>query len=185
MSEILVGKSDRLLYLEARYANRHGMIAGATGTGKSVSLMLLAEGFSKLGVPVFLADVKGASPALDLADFLLPHRRNHFLTSACLARLIAGRHEIRLAGRSRRRPKQATQRYRGTLRRESAFEKLDQRAQQGDDRFRHRFEQALASRRAEQHVFRDVGPVAALLVRNAGGQLGRSSPRGVLGSMSR
>ncbi len=59
MNEILVGKSDQDVWLHAKYANRHGMIAGATGTGKSVSLMVLAEGFSKLGVPVFLADVKG------------------------------------------------------------------------------------------------------------------------------
>ncbi len=40
-------------------ANRHGLIAGATGTGKTVTLQTLAEGFSKLGVPVFMADVKG------------------------------------------------------------------------------------------------------------------------------
>ncbi len=59
MNEILVGKSDQDVWLHAKYANRHGLIAGATGTGKSVSLMVLAEGFSKLGVPVFLADVKG------------------------------------------------------------------------------------------------------------------------------
>lgn len=42
-----------------KLANRHGIIAGATGTGKTVSLQVLAEGFSKLGVPVFMADVKG------------------------------------------------------------------------------------------------------------------------------
>ncbi len=59
MNEILVGKSDQDVWLHAKYANRHGLIAGATGTGKSVSLMVLAEGFSKLGVPVFMADVKG------------------------------------------------------------------------------------------------------------------------------
>lgn len=59
MNEILVGKSDQDVWLHAKYANRHGLIAGATGTGKSVSLMVLAEGFSRLGVPVFLADVKG------------------------------------------------------------------------------------------------------------------------------
>jgi DNA helicase HerA-like ATPase len=41
------------------YANRHGCITGATGTGKTISLQLLAEGFSRIGVPVFLADVKG------------------------------------------------------------------------------------------------------------------------------
>uniref|UniRef100_UPI003568A71E helicase HerA-like domain-containing protein n=1 Tax=Actibacterium sp. TaxID=1872125 RepID=UPI003568A71E len=41
------------------YANRHGLIAGATGTGKTVTLQILAEGFSSAGVPVFLSDVKG------------------------------------------------------------------------------------------------------------------------------
>jgi len=59
VNEILIGKGEKEVWLLPKYANRHGMIAGATGTGKSVSLMLLAEGFSKIGVPVFLADVKG------------------------------------------------------------------------------------------------------------------------------
>lgn len=59
MSDILLGKSDIDVLLRGRYANRHGLIAGATGTGKSVTLMRLAEGFSQMGVPVFLADVKG------------------------------------------------------------------------------------------------------------------------------
>jgi hypothetical protein len=45
--------------LQSRYANRHGLITGATGSGKTVTLQTLAEGFSKIGVPVFLADVKG------------------------------------------------------------------------------------------------------------------------------
>ena len=45
--------------LRLKYANRHGLIAGATGTGKTVTLQILAEGFSKAGVPVFLSDVKG------------------------------------------------------------------------------------------------------------------------------
>lgn len=45
--------------LTLKYANRHGLIAGATGTGKTVTLQILAEGFSKAGVPVFLSDVKG------------------------------------------------------------------------------------------------------------------------------
>lgn len=45
--------------LRGRYANRHGLIAGATGSGKTVTLQTLAEGFSKMGVPAFLADVKG------------------------------------------------------------------------------------------------------------------------------
>jgi DNA helicase HerA-like ATPase len=67
MNDILIGKGDREVHLLPKYANRHGMIAGATGTGKSVSLMLLAEGFSKLGVPVFLADVKGDLAGLSQA----------------------------------------------------------------------------------------------------------------------
>ncbi|MBN9674793.1 helicase HerA-like domain-containing protein [Salipiger bermudensis] len=46
-------------HLVLKYANRHGLIAGATGTGKTVTLQILAEGFSAAGVPVFLADVKG------------------------------------------------------------------------------------------------------------------------------
>jgi len=46
-------------YLKLGYANRHGLIAGATGTGKTVTLQILAEGFSAAGVPVFLSDVKG------------------------------------------------------------------------------------------------------------------------------
>ena len=56
---ILIGKGEEKVYLNPRYANRHGLIAGATGTGKTVSLQVLAEGFSRLGVPVFMADVKG------------------------------------------------------------------------------------------------------------------------------
>jgi DNA helicase HerA-like ATPase len=59
MENIFLGKGDIDVYLQANLANRHGMVAGATGTGKSVSLMVMAEGFSRLGVPVFLADVKG------------------------------------------------------------------------------------------------------------------------------
>ncbi|MFI4969873.1 MAG: helicase HerA-like domain-containing protein, partial [Lysobacterales bacterium] len=67
MNDIFIGKGDSQVWLLPKYANRHGMIAGATGTGKSVSLMLLAEGFSKLGVPVFLADVKGDLAGLAVA----------------------------------------------------------------------------------------------------------------------
>lgn len=67
MTDVLLGKSDQDVFLRARYANRHGLIAGATGTGKSVSLMVMAEGLSRLGVPVFLADVKG-----DLAGMSQP-----------------------------------------------------------------------------------------------------------------
>jgi DNA helicase HerA-like ATPase len=64
---LLVAKSETELYLLPALANRHGLIAGATGTGKTVTLQRLAEGFSRIGVPVFLADVKG-----DLAGLSRP-----------------------------------------------------------------------------------------------------------------
>lgn len=50
---------QRKEYLSLKYANRHGLVTGATGTGKTVTLQILAEGFSNAGVPVFCADVKG------------------------------------------------------------------------------------------------------------------------------
>ena len=53
--------------LTLKYANRHGLIAGATGTGKTVTLQILAEGFSDAGVPVFLSDVKGDLSGLAVA----------------------------------------------------------------------------------------------------------------------
>jgi DNA helicase HerA-like ATPase len=59
MSQILVGRGEQPVHLLAKYGNRHGLVAGATGTGKTISLLVLAEGFSRLGVPVFMADVKG------------------------------------------------------------------------------------------------------------------------------
>ncbi len=59
MERILIGKGDDLVYLLAPYGNRHGLISGATGSGKTVSLLVLAEGFSRMGVPVFISDVKG------------------------------------------------------------------------------------------------------------------------------
>nr|WP_306265673.1 helicase HerA-like domain-containing protein [Pararhizobium sp. IMCC3301] len=61
-------------YLQLKLANRHGLITGATGTGKTVSLQILTEGFSRAGVPVFCADVKGDLSGLSMAgeskDFL-------------------------------------------------------------------------------------------------------------------
>jgi DNA helicase HerA-like ATPase len=60
MSEsILVGRGTEPVSIDLRMANRHGLVAGATGTGKTVTLQRLAEQFSRHGVPVFLADVKG------------------------------------------------------------------------------------------------------------------------------
>ncbi len=58
-NKILMGKGERYVYLNPRMANRHGLIAGATGTGKTITLEVMAEAFSEIGVPVFLADVKG------------------------------------------------------------------------------------------------------------------------------
>src|SRR5512146_1309128 len=64
---ILVAKAAADLELLPQMANRHGLIAGATGTGKTVTLQTIAQGFSRIGVPVFLADVKG-----DLAGLSQP-----------------------------------------------------------------------------------------------------------------
>ena len=64
---IFVGESDADQYLLLKYANRHGLIAGATGTGKTVTLQTIAEGFSAFGVPVFMADVKGDLSGIALA----------------------------------------------------------------------------------------------------------------------
>ncbi len=70
MDPILLGKGvtdDVAVTLLPKFGNRHGLTAGATGTGKTVTLMTLAEGFSRLGVPVFLADVKGDVAGLAVA----------------------------------------------------------------------------------------------------------------------
>src|SRR5215211_4018906 len=56
---IFVGKGEKPEYLTLTLANRHGLVTGATGTGKTVTLQVLAEGFSNAGVPVFAADIKG------------------------------------------------------------------------------------------------------------------------------
>ncbi|HET6373865.1 MAG TPA: helicase HerA-like domain-containing protein [Candidatus Polarisedimenticolia bacterium] len=71
MNRILIGKGEQPVHLLAKYGNRHGLIAGATGTGKTISLLVLAEGFSRLGVPVLMADVKG-----DVAGLAMPGTPN-------------------------------------------------------------------------------------------------------------
>jgi len=58
-NSVIVGKSTKYEVLDLHFANRHGLVAGATGTGKTVSLQVLAEGLSKAGVSVFAADIKG------------------------------------------------------------------------------------------------------------------------------
>ena len=70
---ILIGKGQRPQYLLPALANRHGLVTGATGTGKTVTLQVLAEGFSRIGVPVFLADVKGDLSGL--CQPIAPHPR--------------------------------------------------------------------------------------------------------------
>jgi DNA helicase HerA-like ATPase len=69
---MLIGRGEHPQELVLKRANRHGLIAGATGTGKTVTLQVLAEGFSRAGVPVFMADVKG-----DLAGMAMPGSPTH------------------------------------------------------------------------------------------------------------
>src|SRR3569832_1636524 len=57
--KIFVGKGEQQAWLTLALANRHGLVTGATGTGKTVSLQVMAEGFARAGVPVFAADIKG------------------------------------------------------------------------------------------------------------------------------
>lgn len=59
LAPIYLGYSDHNIPLYPKRANRHGLIAGATGTGKTVTLQMMAESFSEIGVPVFVADIKG------------------------------------------------------------------------------------------------------------------------------
>ncbi|HTJ59527.1 MAG TPA: helicase HerA-like domain-containing protein [Devosiaceae bacterium] len=72
--KIYLGTSTRPEYLALKYGNRHGLVTGATGTGKTVTLQIMAEGFSRAGVPVFCADVKGDLSGISMAgtpqDFL-------------------------------------------------------------------------------------------------------------------
>ena len=69
--KIWIGTGDRAVFIEPEMANRHGLIAGATGTGKTVTLKVLAEAFSDMGVPVFLGDIKG-----DLSGMVNPGKEN-------------------------------------------------------------------------------------------------------------
>jgi hypothetical protein len=68
VTDILLGKGEQQIYLRSKYANRHGLVAGATGTGKTVSLLVMAEGLSRIGVPVLMADVKGDVAGLSSSD---------------------------------------------------------------------------------------------------------------------
>lgn len=77
---VYLGTSDRPEYLHLPYANRHGLITGATGTGKTVTLQILAEGFSRASVPVFCADIKG-----DVAGLSQPGEAQDFLAERAQA----------------------------------------------------------------------------------------------------
>jgi DNA helicase HerA-like ATPase len=72
--KIFVGKNGQPQYLTLKLANRHGLVTGATGTGKTVTLQVLAEGFSQAGVPVFAADIKS-----DLSGIAAPGEGKDFL----------------------------------------------------------------------------------------------------------
>ncbi len=68
---LLIAKGEKDLFIIPHMANRHGLIAGATGTGKTVTLQVIAENFSLAGIPVFMADVKG-----DLSGISKPGKQN-------------------------------------------------------------------------------------------------------------
>jgi DNA helicase HerA-like ATPase len=57
--KVFIGKGEEMAWLTLALANRHGLVTGATGTGKTVSLQVMAEGFARAGVPVFASDIKG------------------------------------------------------------------------------------------------------------------------------
>src|SRR5512141_930148 len=73
--KIFVGAGEQPAWLTLALANRHGLVTGATGTGKTVSLQVMAEGFARAGVPVFASDIKGdlsgISEAGEAKDFIL------------------------------------------------------------------------------------------------------------------
>ena len=80
-NRLYIAHSDHPLHIEPKMANRHGLIAGATGTGKTVSLQVLAESFSDLGVPCFMADMKGDLSGVYKAGTLtkfIEKRQNEF-----------------------------------------------------------------------------------------------------------
>src|SRR6059058_3321694 len=69
---LVIAKSSHNIALLPALANRHGLITGATGTGKTVTLQVMAERFSAIGVPVFMADVKGDLAGLSQAGAMSP-----------------------------------------------------------------------------------------------------------------
>jgi DNA helicase HerA-like ATPase len=82
--KIFVGKGEETAWLTLAFANRHGLVTGATGTGKTVTLQVMAEGFARAGVPVFAADIKGdlsgISEVGEAKDFILKRAADMGLT---------------------------------------------------------------------------------------------------------
>jgi len=82
--KIFVGKGEQPAWLTLALGNRHGLVTGATGTGKTVSLQVMAEGFARAGVPVFAADIKGDLSGIsepgEAKDFLLKRAADMGLT---------------------------------------------------------------------------------------------------------
>ena len=82
--KIFIGKGDQPAWLTLSVGNRHGLVTGATGTGKTVSLQVMAEGFARAGVPVFAADIKGDLSGISevgvAKDFLLKRASDMGLT---------------------------------------------------------------------------------------------------------
>ncbi|MCI0655225.1 MAG: DUF853 domain-containing protein [Methylococcaceae bacterium] len=86
MAEIILGGSrGNSVAMDAAMANRHGIISGATGSGKTVTLQILAEGFSRIGVPVFMADIKG-----DLSGIAMPGSRSQKIEQRLVETGISG-----------------------------------------------------------------------------------------------
>ncbi|MGE5526637.1 MAG: helicase HerA-like domain-containing protein [Rhodospirillaceae bacterium] len=93
ITPLLIARAGHDLHLLPAFANRHGLIAGATGTGKSVTLLRMAEQFSRIGVPVFMADVKGdlagaarpGTPQGKVAERVAQLKVENFAYEACPA----------------------------------------------------------------------------------------------------
>src|ERR1700716_4167979 len=73
--KIFMGKGEQPAWLTLALGNRHGLVAGATGTGKTVTLQVLAEGFSRAGTAVFAADIKGDLAGIAMPGDSKPHLR--------------------------------------------------------------------------------------------------------------
>ena len=89
-TDLHFGRGEKPALILGKYANRHGLITGATGTGKTVTLQVLAENFSALGVPVFITDIKG-----DVSGLSQPGTQKEFLDNRAAELQI---HNYRYAG---------------------------------------------------------------------------------------